>query len=337
MPRSRVTFLILLVCLLLGFCTEATNTLTYHFDYRGSTIALSADNGLVTDRIEYALYGLTTYRTGTNDTPFLFNGKYGVQTDNNGLMYMQARYYNPYLCRFISSDPSGFGGGLNTYAYANGNPVSLIDPFGLGAHESSVDLSWFNAPTAAQTQTQNIMAGFVNMATLGGANLASSAMTGNDLSGNRMNVADAYQQTLESAVFAASVLPIMAPESAALRVGGGMMQSAARTGTQLEFGFAKDFGQNSGLVIGRGRVLSAPGALGVGEYRLSWFSVQEISGMEAEWAVNQGKLQNVMKQNLPIRDASPLSDVDGFYLNRERNLLQSSDWTYKNGYWTPKP
>ena len=109
----------------------STNTLMYHYDYRGSTIALSADNGLVTDRIEYSAYGSTTYRVGTNDTPFLFNGRFGVQTDPNGLLYMRARYYNPYLCRFISADPSGFSGGLNHFAYADGNPVSLIDPFGL--------------------------------------------------------------------------------------------------------------------------------------------------------------------------------------------------------------
>ena len=42
--------------------TEAatgTNTVTYHYDYRGNTIALSADNGAVTDRIEYSAYGLS--------------------------------------------------------------------------------------------------------------------------------------------------------------------------------------------------------------------------------------------------------------------------------------
>ena len=121
-----------------------TNTLTYHYDYRGSTIALSADSGLVTDRIEYSAYGLTAYRTGTNDTPFLFNGRYGVQTDNNSLLYMRARYYNPYLCRFISADPSGFSGGLNHYAYANGNPVSYLDPFGLGALSESSSSSWLS-------------------------------------------------------------------------------------------------------------------------------------------------------------------------------------------------
>jgi RHS repeat-associated protein len=119
----------------------ATNTLTYHYDFRGSTIALSADNGLVTDRIEYSAYGLTTYRAGTNDTPFLFNGRYGVMTDPNGLLYMQARYYNPYLCRFLNPDPTGFKGGLNMFAAFNGNPVSYLDPFGLNAGTTG-DSTW---------------------------------------------------------------------------------------------------------------------------------------------------------------------------------------------------
>jgi RHS repeat-associated protein len=114
-----------------------TNTRTYHYDYRGSTVALSTDNGTVTDRIEYSAYGLTTYRTGNTDTPFLFNGRYGVQSDSNGLLYMRARYYSPYLCRFLTSDPIGFAGGLNFYAYANGNPVSLVDPFGLWSWTTS--------------------------------------------------------------------------------------------------------------------------------------------------------------------------------------------------------
>lgn len=108
-----------------------TNTLTYHYDYRGSTIALTADNGTATDRIEYSAYATMTYRAGTSDTPFLFNGRYGVQTDPNGLLYMRARYYNPYLCRFLNPDPSGFSGGLNFYAYDSGNPISGVDPTGL--------------------------------------------------------------------------------------------------------------------------------------------------------------------------------------------------------------
>ena len=114
----------------------ATNTLTYHYDYRGSTVALTDDSGNVQDRFEYSLYATLTYRAGADDTPFLFNGRYGVVTDPNGLLYMQARYYNPYLCRFVSADPSGFSGGLNMYAAFSGNPVSLTDPFGLGVGTS---------------------------------------------------------------------------------------------------------------------------------------------------------------------------------------------------------
>ncbi len=111
----------------------ATNTLTYHYDYRGSTIALTDGNGNVTDRMEYSLYATLTYHAGASDTPFLFNGRYGVMTDPNGLLYMRARYYSPYLCRFLNPDPTGFAAGLNFYAYANGNPVSYLDPFGLAA------------------------------------------------------------------------------------------------------------------------------------------------------------------------------------------------------------
>jgi RHS repeat-associated protein len=189
--------------------TEAatgTNTVTYHYDYRGNTIALSADNGAVTDRIEYSAYGLTTYRAGTTDTPFLFNGRFGVMTDPNGLLDMQARYYNPFLCRFISSDPSGFKGGLNFYAFANGNPVSFVDPFGLGAlSDALAATSWFNAPTPEDLQLQDALACVVNLATLGVANLASSATTGQDLTGNNLSVEDAYQQTLEMGTFVASL------------------------------------------------------------------------------------------------------------------------------------
>ena len=60
-------------------------------------------------------------------------------TDSNGLIYMRARYYSPELRRFINADilhgEISDSTSLNRYAYANGNPVSFVDPFGLSAED----------------------------------------------------------------------------------------------------------------------------------------------------------------------------------------------------------
>jgi hypothetical protein len=47
------------------------------------------------------------------------------------LYFYRARYYDPQLMRFISEDPIGLAGGMNSYAYVKGNPHRYTDPFGL--------------------------------------------------------------------------------------------------------------------------------------------------------------------------------------------------------------
>ncbi|WP_235811824.1 RHS repeat-associated core domain-containing protein, partial [Pseudomonas syringae] len=55
---------------------------------------------------------------------------YDAQTQ---LSYNYHRDYNPDTGRYVQSDPIGLGGGRNTYAYVNANPMSYIDPMGLAA------------------------------------------------------------------------------------------------------------------------------------------------------------------------------------------------------------
>jgi len=107
---------------------------SYHYDLRGSTVALTDLTGKVTDRYQYAPYGEMVKHEGTSATPFQYGGQYGVMTDSNGLYYMRARYYSPEIRRFMSEDSIGEdiakSQSFNIYTYTWNNPVNMLDPTG---------------------------------------------------------------------------------------------------------------------------------------------------------------------------------------------------------------
>lgn len=106
----------------------------HHYNHLGSTMKLTDAKGGVTASFTYGTYGeLLSGSTGF--TRFLYNGRCGVITDENGLYYMRQRYYSPELKRFVNQDvvrgSLSNSQSLNRYSYVQGNPVSYTDPFGL--------------------------------------------------------------------------------------------------------------------------------------------------------------------------------------------------------------
>ena len=113
---------------------DGAEYLTYHFNNVGSTTAVTDKSGNIKYRYAYSVYG-ELLKGNYGEVLFLYNGQYGVQSDDSGLYYMRARYYNAAIKRFINQDTvTGSiesSQSLNRYAYVEGNPVSYLDPFGL--------------------------------------------------------------------------------------------------------------------------------------------------------------------------------------------------------------
>ena len=102
----------------------------YISDAQGSIIALSDSAGQIVQRYEYDAYGKTiSVQDPAFVQPYGYTGR--ERDDESGLYYYRARYYDPAVGRFLQSDPIGLAGGINTYAYVNGDPISFSDPTGL--------------------------------------------------------------------------------------------------------------------------------------------------------------------------------------------------------------
>lgn len=124
--------LMLVACLaLLGGQVQAAETVTYVYtDLQGTVLAKADAAGNLVSSPDYRPYG-----SQVSGTPEAGPGYTGHVTDpDSGLVYMQARYYDPTIGRFLSVDPSGGDPGdlfvSGRYSYASNNPVLNVDPDG---------------------------------------------------------------------------------------------------------------------------------------------------------------------------------------------------------------
>ncbi|MGL4596868.1 MAG: RHS repeat domain-containing protein, partial [Bacteroidia bacterium] len=116
---------------------DANGTLKTRFQYGNhlGSVALELDEtGQLVSYEEYFPYGGTAYMLGRNQREvamkeYRYSNK--ERDDSTGLYYYGARYYAPWLGRWLSADPAGSVDGMNLYAFVGGNPIGYVDLWGM--------------------------------------------------------------------------------------------------------------------------------------------------------------------------------------------------------------
>src|SRR6267143_2267791 len=150
-----------------GIATGTAKTRYVHPDHLGSTNIVTDENDSVVQTLDYYPYGATrvSVSTSTNEKR-KFIGQF---TDDSGLDYLQARYYEAARGQFLSEDPSFLAVGdpnklrqvtgvdqrtflsdpqlANSTSYARGNPITNKDPNGnyIDISTSGTYMGWSGA------------------------------------------------------------------------------------------------------------------------------------------------------------------------------------------------
>jgi len=109
-----------------------TETIGYlHNNHLGATETVTDVTGQLLWRASYDAFGKVADVIGKRSylQPLRLPGQY--EDAETGLYYNDHRYYDPQRGQYLTPDPLGLLGGLNSYAYAANNPLKNIDPSGL--------------------------------------------------------------------------------------------------------------------------------------------------------------------------------------------------------------
>jgi RHS repeat-associated protein len=99
-----------------------------YFAQSGGTLCVDAAAG----RCARVAYPNHWTALGQTYVTWAFNGTLiEDKQDKAGTLFRRNRTYDPGTGHFTQEDPIGLAGGANFYGYANGNPVTYSDPFGL--------------------------------------------------------------------------------------------------------------------------------------------------------------------------------------------------------------
>lgn len=104
----------------------------YHPDHLGSSSYITNLDGEVVQHIEYVPFGevFIEERNNTWNTPYLFNAK--EYDEETGMYYYGARYYEPRVSLWMSTDPKEETcPDISSYTYCHNSPINLLDIDGM--------------------------------------------------------------------------------------------------------------------------------------------------------------------------------------------------------------
>ena len=126
-----------------GVCGFNYNGTDYYYqkNIQGDILKIFNGNGTLYAEYGYDAWGKCTIKTNVSGiaaiNPFRYRGYY--YDEEISLYYLNARYYDPEIGRFISADSIAYLepqtiGGFNLYAYCLNNPLMYTDPDGTYVH-----------------------------------------------------------------------------------------------------------------------------------------------------------------------------------------------------------
>jgi RHS repeat-associated protein len=191
-------------------CSFQLGTTTQYGTTWLSVASSTDETGTVVQTLDYYPYGATRISGGQNATSRKYIGQFA---DQSALSYFNARYYDSSRGQFLSEDPIflQLGSreaeklakrslqqilsdpqGLNSYSYAEDNPISIKDPSGLMSQKTQATL---DAIVPLLGQLVNLLSQIVVQ--LGGGGSASTAMLARSttLNPGPLNITPGNQQT----------------------------------------------------------------------------------------------------------------------------------------------
>jgi RHS repeat-associated protein len=112
----------------------------------GSSVLEVDDRCRVITKEEFTPFGSTSYQARNKAVKaaakrYRFTGM--ERDEETGLSYHSARYYIPWLGRWLSADPIGIEGGLNLYCYCGNDPVNKSDVEGTDVFDRALAVFQF--------------------------------------------------------------------------------------------------------------------------------------------------------------------------------------------------